>query len=88
MNGKGDKARPFNVSRDEYEDRFDAIFRKKEVVHHLGMEEVETTVDNDETLYQSDPHPFAEWLKKCPVEFSEDYTDNHGTRAGYTFWIE
>jgi len=79
MNGKGDKARPFAVSRDEYENRFDAIFRKKEV---------ETTVDNDETLYQSDPHPFAEWLKKCPVEFTEDYTDNHGTRAGYTFWLK
>ena len=79
MNGKGDKARPFNVSRDEYEDRFDAIFRKKEVADDD---------DDVETLYQSEPHPFAEWLKKCPVEFAEDYTDNHGTRAGYTFWIE
>lgn len=80
MNGKGDKARPFNVSRDEYEDRFDAIFRKKEVV--------EDPVKSPETLYTDSAHPFAEWLEQCPVEFSEDYTDNHGTRAGYTFWIE
>ena len=79
MNGKGDKARPFKVSRGEFEDRFDAIFgNPKEVAAD----------DDDETLYQSDPYPFAEWLKQCPVEFSEEYTDNNGTRAGYIFWIK
>ena len=77
MNGKGDKARPFAVSRDEYESRFDAIFRKRD-----------DPVKLRETLYRDSTHPFAEWLKQCPVEFSEEYTDNYGTRAGYTFWIK
>tara|TARA_R110000851_G_scaffold122958_1_gene252551 strand:+ start:854 stop:1093 length:240 start_codon:yes stop_codon:yes gene_type:complete len=79
MNGKGDKARPFAVSRETYEDRYDAIFGKKKAV--------EDTVKTPETLYTDSADPFAEWLKQCPVDFSEDYTDNHGTRAGYTFWI-
>ncbi len=75
MNGKGDKARPFNVSRETYEDRYDAIFGKKK----------ETVVVQDD-LYENSP--FHKWMQECPVEYTEDYTDNHGTRAGYTFWIE
>ena len=75
MNGKGDKARPFKVSREVYEDRYDAIFgKKKETV----------VVQND--LYKASL--FHKWMLECPVEYSEDYTDNHGTRAGYTFWVE
>jgi len=83
MNGKGDKARPSAVSRETYEDRYDAIFGKGKVLdtgHYCEK--------TPETLYTDSADPFAEWLKQCPVEFSEDYTDNHGTRAGYTFWIQ
>ena len=74
MNGKGDKARPFKVSREVYEDRYDAIFGNKE------------EVKEQEDLYEGSA--FHKWMLQCPVDFSEDYTDNHGTRAGYTFWIE
>lgn len=30
--GKGSRARPFSVSKDEYDNRFDEIFRKKKPV--------------------------------------------------------
>jgi len=45
----------------------------------------ETVVVQDD-LYENSP--FHKWMQECPVEYTEDYTDNHGTRAGYTFWIE
>ena len=75
MNGKGDKARPFKVSREVYENRYDAIFGKKK----------ETVVVQNDLYKDSLVH---KWMLECPVEYSEDYTDNHGTRAGYTFWVE
>lgn len=31
MSGKGSKPRPYSVSQDEYADRYDAIFGKKQV---------------------------------------------------------
>tara|TARA_B110000259_G_C13887021_1_gene351345 strand:- start:90 stop:404 length:315 start_codon:yes stop_codon:yes gene_type:complete len=102
MNGKGDKSRPLGVPLDVYHDRYDAIFGKKKVLYNSNNSIIEKcgcveakVLDTGhycektpETLYTDSADPFAEWLKQCPVEFSEDYTDNHGTRAGYTFWIQ
>ena len=75
MNGKGDKARPFKVSREDYEDRYDAIFRNKK-----------PTVEVQNDLYKDSL--FHKWMLECPVECSENFTDNHGTRAEYTFWVK
>lgn len=75
MNGKGDKLRPAKVSRSAYEDSYDLIFSKKEVV------EVKR-----EDLYEGSK--FSDWMAQCPADYSEDYVDNHGTRASYTFWID
>tara|TARA_R110000787_G_scaffold60675_4_gene137610 strand:- start:1121 stop:1441 length:321 start_codon:yes stop_codon:yes gene_type:complete len=104
MIGKGDKARPLKVPHKVYGARYDAIFGKgnKEVLYNSNGSIVEMCgcveakvldtghycVENSDTLYVNEKSPFAEWLMRCPVEFCEDYTDNHGTRAGYTFWIE
>ena len=47
MNGKGDKARPFAVSRETYEDRYDAIFGKKEDEMEDEMEEIKNEYTPD-----------------------------------------
>jgi len=54
--GKGSKARPFSVSQDEYERRWDAIFQRDlkndtdedgEVLHGKPLNEDKETVSND-----------------------------------------
>ena len=101
MNGKGDRARPFKVSREVYEDRYDAIFGKKNkevlynsngsIVEKCGCVEAKVLDTGHYCIVQNDLYensPFHKWMQECPVEYTKDYTDNHGTRAGYTFWIE
>jgi hypothetical protein len=46
--GKGSKPRPFNISQEEYGDRFEAIFgkkKKKEVVEKSDYQDILSTED-------------------------------------------
>jgi len=42
----------------------------------------------EDTLYRDTGGVFDQWLKQCPVELKELYTDMGGTRAQYVFTIE